>query len=52
MRVKVNVSLEEDTAKEIKKLASNEHKTVSQWVTDKVWEEHKEKEKKNYDRTD
>ena len=37
MRVKVNLSLDADTAEILKSLARESHKTVSQWVTDKVW---------------
>ena len=44
MKTKVNLSLEPDTADTLKSLAQDSHKTVSQWVTDKVWEEQKEKE--------
>lgn len=44
MKTKVNLSLEPDTADTLKSLAQESHKTVSQWVTDKVWEEQKEKE--------
>ena len=39
MKVKVNLSLEQDTAETLKELAQFSHKTVSQWVTDKIWEE-------------
>ena len=44
MKTKVNLSLEPDTADTLKSLAQESHKTVSQWVTDKVWEEQEEKE--------
>ncbi len=36
MKKKVNLSLDEDVALELKHLAKNEHKTVSAWVTDAV----------------
>ena len=45
MKVKVNLSLEQDTAETLKELAQFSHKTVSQWVTDKIWEEKKKEEK-------
>lgn len=38
MKKKVNISLDEDTAEKLKKLAEASHKNVSQWITDKVWE--------------
>lgn len=38
MKRKVNISLDEDTAEKLKKLAETSHKNVSQWITDKVWE--------------
>ena len=38
MNKKVNVSLDEETAEKLKKLAEASHKNVSQWITDKVWE--------------
>ena len=47
MKVKVNLSLEDDTAEKLKQLAKESHKTVSQWVTDKVWEAEKMREKDN-----
>ncbi len=47
MKVKVNLSLDQDTAETLKALAQDSHKTVSQWVTDKVWgEKNKSKETK------
>jgi hypothetical protein len=36
MKKKVNLSLDEDVALELKHLAENEYKTVSAWVTDAV----------------
>ena len=39
MKTKVNLSLEPDTADALKLLAQKSHRTVSQWVTDKVWED-------------
>lgn len=40
MKRRINISLEEDTASAIKELAEQSHKNVSQWITDKVWEEY------------
>lgn len=39
MKVKLNLSLDEDIAAILKQLAKESHKTASQWVTDKVWED-------------
>ena len=40
MKKRINISLEEDTAIVIKELAEKSHRTVSQWITDKVWSEY------------
>ncbi|MBR5178960.1 MAG: hypothetical protein IKW90_09220 [Lachnospiraceae bacterium] len=47
MKVKLNLSLDEDIVLKLKQLAKDSHKTASQWVTDKVFEEMKEEDKKN-----
>lgn len=36
MKKKVNLSLDEEIAMRLKELAEEDHKTVSQWVTDAV----------------
>ena len=36
MKKKVNLSLNEEIAMRLKELAEEDHKTVSQWVTDAV----------------
>lgn len=36
MKKRVNISLDEDIAEQIKKLAKDSHRTVSQWITDAV----------------
>ena len=36
-KVKINLSLEEDTAERLKQYAYENHKTVSQAVTDWIW---------------
>lgn len=42
MKKRVNISLDEETAERIKKLARDSHKNVSQWITDVVWSVTKE----------
>lgn len=39
MRKRVNISLDTETIEKLKELAKNSHKTASQWITDKIWEE-------------
>lgn len=49
MKKRVNISLDEDIAEQIKILAKNSHRNVSQWITDAVcdaMEESKMKGKK------
>lgn len=38
-KVKVNLSLDSDTAERLKQYAFEQHKTVSQAVTDWIWKE-------------
>lgn len=38
-KVKVNLSLDPDTAERLKQYAYEQHKTVSQSVTDWIWKE-------------
>lgn len=47
MKKKVNLSLDEVVADNLKKIAEEEYKTVSQWVTDAVVQAMKDKEMKN-----
>lgn len=46
MRIRINISVDETTDKKLRELATDSHTTVSQWITDRVWEkaelEHKE----------
>ena len=42
MKTRINVSLDEETVKKLKDLASDSHTTVSQWITDRVWEKAKD----------
>lgn len=44
MKKKVNISLDEAVAEKLKKLAEEEYKPVSQWVTDAVLKAEKERE--------
>jgi hypothetical protein len=37
-KIKVNISLDMETADKMKELAKISHTTVSQWITNKVWE--------------
>lgn len=39
MKKRINISLDEATAKQLKKLAGESHKNVSQWISDAVWKE-------------
>ena len=38
MKIRTNISLDEETLAKIRELASQEHVSVSQWITSKVWE--------------
>ncbi len=44
MKVRTNMSLDEETMKMLKKLASEQHISVSGWVNQKVWEEAKKRD--------
>lgn len=48
MKKRINISLDESTAEQLKKLAEESHKNVSQWISDAVWKE--ENSKKMYDK--
>lgn len=39
MRTKINLSLDQDTAERLKQYAYEQHKTISQAVTDWIWKE-------------
>ncbi|WP_154668757.1 ribbon-helix-helix protein, CopG family [Niameybacter massiliensis] len=41
MKKRINISLDEATAEQLKKLATQDHKNVSQWISDAVWREEK-----------
>ncbi len=38
MKKRINISLDEETAEMIKVIADISHKSVSQWISDSVWE--------------
>lgn len=40
MKRRINISLDEDTANAIKELAERSSRNVSQWITDKVWDDY------------
>lgn len=42
MKKRINISLDEETAEMIKIIADISHKSVSQWISDSVWECSKE----------
>ena len=46
MRKRINISLDQETAVQIKKLAEKSHMNVSQWITHAVWEEEKKNKSK------
>lgn len=44
MRKRMNISLDPETANQLKKLAEQSHMNMSQWITQAVW---KNSDKKN-----
>lgn len=46
MKRRVNISLDEDIAEQIKVLAKESHRNVSQWITDAVCDAMKESKTK------
>ena len=46
-KVRINISVDEETDKQLRHLAAYAHTTVSQWITDRVWEKEREKEKES-----
>lgn len=42
MKVRLNISVDEETDKKLRQFAAESHTTVSQWITDRVWEKEKE----------
>lgn len=41
MRVRRNISVDQETADKLVELAEQSHRNVSQWITDQVWHEAK-----------
>lgn len=37
MRVRKNISVDQETADKLVELARDSHRNVSQWITDQVW---------------
>ena len=46
MKKRVNISLDEEIAKELKNIAYESHRNVSQWITDAVLENKKQENTK------
>lgn len=47
MRRRMNISLDPETAEQLKKLAEQSHMNMSQWITQAVWESsNKDKQRK------
>ena len=46
MKQRINISLDEETANKLKELAMTTHRNVSQWISEKVWEEAGKEESK------
>lgn len=42
MKKRINISLDEETVEMIKIIADISHKSVSQWISDSVWDYSKE----------
>ena len=38
MKRRMNISIDSETAEHLKSLADSAHKSMSQWITDAVWE--------------
>ena len=49
MKGRINVSLDEDTIAKLKEIAGESHTTVSQWITDRVWEADEKRREKEKD---
>lgn len=47
MKKRINISLDEDTIKQLKKIAELSHKSVSQWISDAVWDYIKKQNEKD-----
>ena len=49
MKVRLNISVDEETDRKLRQFAAESHTTVSQWITDRVWE--KDKAEKSEDKS-
>ena len=47
MKKRINISLDEEIAEQLKIVAEKSKRNVSQWITDKVMESYSEIEKEN-----
>ena len=47
MKIRKNISLDEETVIKIEELAKKSHKSVSQWITDAVWSSEQAERNKN-----
>lgn len=47
MRKRMNISLDPETANQLKKLAEQSHMNMSQWITQAVWNDSKKKSEHN-----
>lgn len=43
-KLRLNISLDPETNAKLREFAKTGHTTVSQWITDRVWEKAEEKE--------
>lgn len=48
MKQRINISLDKEIVVDLKSLAANDHKNVSQWITDKVVETKRQQMSLNY----
>ena len=48
MKLRISISLDEETNQKLKELAMKNHTNVSQWVTDRIWEAADVSEEKDY----
>ena len=48
MKVRISVSVDEETNEKLRELAAKGHTNVSQWISDRVWEAADISEEKDY----
>ncbi len=46
MKVRINISIDEETNEKLRELAEKKHTNVSQWITDRVWEAAEKEDRK------